>query len=422
MEMNLGLELLLMLVFLLLKGFFSGSEIAVVNSDKLKLRHQAKNGNQGAGLVLKMFRKPDVILGTTLVGTNIATVTVSTLGALLFIDLYGKSGDFISILVLTPVLLILGEVVPKSIYQQKADTLVSYLIYGLRFFSYLFYPVIFIFSRIARFVARIVGGGSIPQNMFITREELRVLLDISDSTSHSQKIDKKRIRRIIRFGDTTVGEAMIPLADVIGFNQSRDIKEAIRTVMSYGYNRLPVYQSNITNVKGVLTLSTWDLMVPDLEEQPLENYIKPALYLSPKQTIDRALPQLQARPDHMAVVVDEFGSAIGILTMEDVFEEVVGEIDVGYDFDEYQPKRRIYIEHENENSHVMSGRMPISEVNDTLHVDFPVTEAHTIGGFVVSRLRRIARAGDAVEEQGYRIHVIESDARSVIKVRVERII
>lgn len=130
--------------------------------------------------------------------------------------------------------------------------------------------------------------------------------------------------------------------------------------------------------------------MPDLEEQSLEHFIKPALYLSPKQTIDRALPQLQAREDHMAVVVDEFGSAIGILTMEDVFEEVVGEIDVGYDFDEYQPKRRIYIEHERK-PHIMSGRMPISEVNDTLHVEFPVTEAHTIGGFIVSRLRRIAR-------------------------------
>lgn len=422
MDIHLGFELLLMVLFLLMKGFFSGSEIAMVNSDKLKLRHQAKKGNKGAELVLKMFKKPDVILGTTLVGTNIATVTISTLGALLFIDLFGKSGDFVSVLVLTPILLILGEVVPKSMFQQKADTLVSRLIYGLRFFSYLFYPVIFIFSRVARFVARIVGGGSIPQNMFITREELRVLLDISESTSQTQKIDKKRIRRIIRFGDTTVGEAMIPLADVIGFNQSRDMKEAIRTVMGYGYNRLPVYQGNITNVKGVLTLSTWDLMVPDLEEQPLENYIKPTLYLSPKQTIDRALPQLQAREDHMAVVVDEFGSAIGILTMEDVFEEVVGEIDVGYDFDEYQPKRRIYIEHESENSHLMSGRMPISEVNDTLHVEFPVTEAHTIGGFVVSRLRRIAREGDSVEEQGYRIIVLESDARSVVKVRVERIV
>jgi len=421
MDMNLGIEILLMVVFLLLKGFFSGSEIAMVNSDKLKLRHKAKQGNQGAGLVLKMFKKPDVILGTTLVGTNIATVTISTLGALLFIDLLGKSGDVVSVLVLTPILLILGEIVPKSIFQQKANSLVSRLIYGLRFFSYLFYPVIFVFSRVARFVARIVGGGSIPQNMFITREELRVLLDISESTSHTQKIDKKRIRRIIRFGDTTVGEAMIPLADVIGFDQTANIKEAIRIVMKYGYNRLPVYQSNITNVKGVLTLSTWDLMMPDLEQQPLENFIKPALYLSPKQTIDRALPQLQAREDHLAVVVDEFGSAIGILTMEDVFEEVVGEIDVGYDFDEYQPKRRIYIVHENENSHLMSGRMPISEVNDTLHVDFPVTEAHTIGGFVVSRLRRIAREGDIVEEQGYRISVLESDARSVVKVRVERV-
>ncbi len=421
MDMTLGLELLVILVFLVLKGFFSGSEIAMVNSDKLKLRHQAKKGNRGAALVLKMFKKPDVILGTTLVGTNIATVTISTLGALLFIDLFGKSGDLISVLVLTPVLLILGEVVPKSIFQQNADTLVTRLIYGLRFFSYLFYPVIFIFSRIARFFTRIVGGGSIPQNMFITREELRVLLDISESTTKTSKIDKKRIRRIIRFGDTTVGEAMIPLADVIGFNQLRDMKEAIHIVMRYGYNRLPVYQGNITNVKGVLTLSTWDLMIPDLEDQPLEQYIKPALYLSPKQTIDRALPQLQAREDHLAVVVDEFGSAIGILTMEDVFEEVVGEIDVGYDFDEYQPKRRLYIEHENQNSHLMSGRMPISEVNDNLHTEFPVTEAHTIGGFVVSRLRRIAREGDSVEEQGYQVTVLESDERSVLKVRVERV-
>jgi CBS domain containing-hemolysin-like protein len=177
-------------------------------------------------------------------------------------------------------------------------------------------------------------------------------------------------------------------------------------------------QASISNSR---VLSTWDLMIPDLEDQPLENYIKPALYLSPKQTIDRALPQLQAREDHLAVVVDEFGSAIGILTMEDVFEEVVGEIDVGYDFDQYQPKRRLYIEHENQNSHLMSGRMPISEVNDNLHTEFPVTEAHTIGGFVVSRLRRIAREGDSIEEESYRVTVLESDERSVIKVRVERI-
>ena len=414
-------EILLIVIFLILKGFFSGSEIAMVNSDKLKLKHQAKMGNRGAKLVLRLFKTPDVILGTTLVGTNLATVIISTLGALIFIDLFGASGDLISVIVMTPVLLILGEIVPKSVFQQKADTLVSSLIYVLRFFSYLFYPLIFVFSRVARFGTRVAGGGDTPQNMFITREEIRSLLDISESASDPSTIDRKRIRRIIRFADTTVGEAMIPLADVVGFNEARGMKEAIRIVLKHGYNRLPVYQRNITNVKGILTLSTWDLMNPDLPNRAISDYVSETLYLSPKQTIDRALPQLQARDDHMAVVVDEFGSAVGILTMEDVFEEVVGEIDVGYDFDEYHPKKRIYIEHIDENTHLMSGRMPISEINDILYAKFPVEEAHSIGGLIVTRLRHIPHEGDTIEEQGYKISVIEADNRSVIKVRMERL-
>jgi CBS domain containing-hemolysin-like protein len=419
--MDWFLELLLILFFLALKGFFSGSEIAMVNSDKLKLRHEAKTGDRGAGLVLKLFRTPDVILGTTLVGTNVATVTISTLGALIAIDLFGSAGDLISVLILTPVLLIFGEVVPKSIFQQKADTISTRLIYGLRFFSYLFYPVIFVFSRVARFITRIVGGGSDPQTMFITREELRVLLDVSESAANPSTIDRKRIRRIIRFGDTTVGEAMIPLADVVGVSEARPMKEAVRTVMKYGFNRLPVYRGNMNNIKSIMTLSSWDLMDPELKNKPVSDYMSSVLFLSPKQTIDRALPQLQARDDHMAVVVDEFGSAVGILTMEDVFEEVVGEIDVGYDFDEYNPRQRLYIEHESEDSHIMSGRMPISEVNDILYVHFPVEEAHTIGGLIISRLRHIPKQGDNVMEEGHRLTVLEADERSVLKVRAERI-
>ena len=413
--------LFIILLFLILKGFFSGSEIAMVNSDKLKLRHKAKMGNKGAQLTLKLFKKPDMILGTTLVGTNIATVTISTLGTLIFIELFGSSGDIISILVLTPILLIFGEVVSKSVFQQKADTLVTYLIYVLRFFSYVFYPLIIIFSTVARFATKIVGGGEAPQNMFITREEIRVLLDLSESASDPSTIDRKRIRRIIRFADTTVGEAMIPLADVVGFNQERNMEEAIRIVIKYGFNRLPVYRGNITNVQGMLTLNTWDLMEMDLETKPVSDYVRPTLYLSPKQTIDQALPQLQAREDHMAVVIDEYGSAIGILTMEDVFEEVVGEIDVGYDFEEYNPQHRFYIVHENEHSHFIGGRMPISEVNDILYIKLPVEEAHTIGGFITSRLRTIPKVDDFIEEQDYRLTVLEADERTVIKVHFERI-
>ena len=137
--------------------------------------------------------------------------------------------------------------------------------------------------------------------------------------------------------------------------------------------------------------------------------------------VDELLAAFKRRRIHLAVVVDEFVSAIGILTMEDVFEEVVGEIDVGYDFDEYHPKPRIYIEHESENSHLMSGRTPISEANNILYAKFPVEEAHTIGGLIISRLRQIPTAGDTVTEQGHRLTVLEADERTVIKVRVERL-
>jgi len=123
----------------------------------------------------------------------------------------------------------------------------------------------------------------------------------------------------------------------------------------------------------------------------------------------------------MGIVVDEFGSAIGILTMEDVFEEVVGDIDVGYDFDEYQPKRQYVIEQESESTYLISGRAPISEINDILHIKLPVYEAHTIGGLVVARLRRIAEIGDQIEEEHFRFRVLEADPRTVIKVQAERI-
>jgi putative hemolysin len=414
------LQLLVILIFLVLKGFFSGSELAMVNSDKIHLRHQARLGDRGAKLVLNLFRTPDVMLGTTLVGTNIATVTITTMGTLIFVHLFGDAGDLVSVLVFTPFLLIFGEIVPKSIFQQKADAIAVKIIYPLRFFSYLFYPVIFVFSRVARVAARLFGGATSGQSGFISKDELRVLIDLSETSSDSAATSKQRIRRIFRFADTTVGEVMTPLAEVVGFNETREMGEAVRRVWASGFNRLPVFRGNITNVTGVMTLSTWDLLLPDIEQRPVDDFVKPALYLTPKQSLDQVLPLLRARADHMAIVVDEFGSAIGILSMEDIFEEVVGTVDSGYDFDTMKT-RRVTIESESDDTHLISGRAPISELNDSLKLNLPVGEAHTLAGFLINRLRHIPEVGDTVLEQGYRYTVTEADARSVTKVRVERV-
>ncbi|MCV6638366.1 hemolysin family protein [Candidatus Albibeggiatoa sp. nov. NOAA] len=417
--MDLLSILFMIVLFLALKGFFSGSEIALVNADKIKLRHKARQGNKGAKMALKMFETPHVILGTTLVGTNIATVVLTTLGASLMMGYFGKAGDLYAFLIFTPLLLIFGEIVPKSVYQQQSDYLAPIIVYPLRFFATLFYPIVFIFSRIAHLMARVLGGGKTEQNLFITREQLRSILDMAERGSNVDVFDRERISRAIRFADTLVGEAMIPVAEMVAINYNRSTTDAISLVRRRGFNRLPVYHNNITNVTGIVTITTWDLLDKTLADQPLETLIKPAYYVSQLQTIDELLPVLREREDHTAIVVDEFGSAIGMITMEDILEEVVGEIDVGYDFEEYLPKRRRIFEMLDEETFLMDSRLPISEANDVLDTHLPTTEAHTIGGLVLSRLRHIPKAGESTVIGGFCFTVEEASERAILKLRVE---
>ncbi len=417
--MDLFTAIVLMLFFLLLKGFFSGSEIALVSSDKIKLRHREKQGDRGASLALKLFRTPDVILSTTLVGTNISTVVLTTIGALVMIGMLGESGELYAFLILTPILLVLGEIVPKSVYQQKADELTPVIIYPLRWSSLLFYPIVFVFSRIARLAARLVGAGKVEQPFFITREQLRTVLDMAEHGTALNALGRGRIRRVIRFAETTVAEAMIPIAEATVIDRSETTKGAIERVRRHGYNRLPVYENTASNIVGIVTLTTWDLMDRELADRPLASLIKPALYVSPLQTIDQLLPMLHKRADHMAVVVDEFGTTIGIITMEDIVEEVVGEIDVGYDFEEYLPKRKRVYEELADEVYLMDSRLPMSEANEILRTMLPTTEFHTVGGLVLARLRHIPKEGEFIVEEGYRFTVVEANDRAIVKLRVE---
>jgi len=417
--MDLLIILLVMVLLLLLKGFFSGSEIALVNSDKLKMHHKAKQGHRGAQLVLKLFETPDVLLGTTLVGTNIATVVLTTLGTMLMIRSFGQLGDLYAVLLFTPLFLVLGEIVPKSVYQQKSNEIAPVIVYPLRVFSILFYPLVFVFSRIARLCARLVGGGKSEQNVFITREQMRMVVDMADRGANVDVFDRARIKRAIRFADTSVGEAMIPVAEITAINRNRDTRSAIKLVRRRGYNRLPVYSRNISNIVGVVTLTTWDLMDQELSDRPLEKILKPAHYVSPYQTIDQLLPVLRKRDDHMAIVVDEFGSAVGMITMEDILEEVVGEIDVGYDFEEYLPRRKRIFEMLDEETYLMDARLPISEANEVLGASLPAVESHTIGGLMMARLRHIPAEGESIVESGFKFTVVEATDRAVVKLRVE---
>jgi CBS domain containing-hemolysin-like protein len=419
--MDIVLIILAMLALLLLKGFFSGSEIALVHADRLKLQHLANQGHRGAALILTMFRKPEILLGTTLVGTNLSVVVLTTLGTILMIRFFGEYGDIIAFLIYTPLFLIFSEVIPKSVYQQKSDTLSQIVVYPLQYFSWLFYPVVFVFSWVARRVARMAGVETSHGELFVNREQIRSVIEMADQGANIDVFDRDRIARVVRFAEVTVGEAMIPIAEMTILNQNKTTRDAVKLSRERGHFRLPVYKGEHNQIMGVVSFTMWELMDPHLTQRPISELLQPAHYVTAHQLLDELLPVLQQRKDHMAIVVDEFESAVGMITLEDVLEQVVGEVvNVGYTFEGHLPRHKYRIEELEQGGFLMDGRVPITEASATLDVLLPSADAHTVGGMVISHLRHIPVQGESVIQGGYRFTVEEVSERGIKKLRVDR--
>ena len=418
--MEILLILLTMLLLLLLQGFFSGSEIALVNSDKLRLRHLAKQGHKGARLVLKMFRHPEVLLGTSLVGTNISLVALTTLGTLLMIRVFGDYGDILAFIIYTPLFLIFGEVVPKSVYQQKADVLAPRIIFPLRFFSMLFYPLVFVFSRIARIVVRLVGVKASHHSLFITREQVQMMLEGAEQAANVDVFDRERLIRAVRFAETTVGEVMIPIGEVSMVSHRQSMSEAVKIARKYHYYRLPVYEDEPGQIIGVVALGIWELMDPQLQQKTLTELYKPVLFVVENQPVDEILGELQQRDDHMAIVVDEFGSAVGMITLEDLLEQVLGEVvNLGYNYDAHEPRRKGRITELGANRYRIDGRALLTDVNQNLGVSLPLSNVNTIGGLIMNELRHLPGPGESVVVSGYRFTVEEVTEKTINSVIAE---
>jgi CBS domain containing-hemolysin-like protein len=414
------LILIVMVPLLLLQGFFSGSEIALVNADKFRMKHLASRGHRGAQLFIRMFQRPEVILGTTLVGTNISVVALTTLATLLMIRLFGEYGDLVAFIIFTPLLLVFGEVVPKSVYQQKADLLAPIVIFPLRFFSLAFYPLVFVFSRVARLAARLVGVRPSHGSLFITREQVRMILEDAEQMANVDVFDRDRLIRAVRFAETTVVEVMIPIAEVTMVSHRQTTAEAVSIARQHGYFRLPVYEDEPGNILGIVVLGIWELMDPALKTRSLEELRTPVWYVVANQPVDEILNELQQREDHMAIVVDEFGSAMGIITLEDILERVIGEvINIGYSFEAYVPRRKGRIERLGAEKYRIDGKVMVSDVINATGILLTGTTMHTIAGMVMERLRHLPRQGESVIIGDYRFTVEAVTDRGIESITVE---
>ena len=396
------------------EAFFSGSQIAVVSADRAVLRRRADEGDRSARMALAFLEHPQRLLATTLLGTCLAIVVATALVTYALLRV-SPSGAAIAVAALTPLLLVFGELLPKSLFQENADRWVTALIYPLRAASIVFAPAVYLLGRFSSFVTQTLRVEE--RRAQVTRDELRLLLEAAPEGSAPAipEAERSMITNVLDFGDTTVYDVMMPLSEVTALPEDASLAEAIAEITDKQHTRIPIYRERVDQIVGVL--HAFDLLSAEVAARPgtvtVADLARPPIYVpESKPTVD-LLVELQRAGQQLAVVVDEYGGATGICTVEDILEEIVGEIEDEYD------KGPSPIRLEGPGLWRVLAKTSIAQVNETMKISLPEGDDYeTIAGLVLERLKRIPREGETVRLGPITITIIGATDRAIEEVRI----
>ncbi len=408
--MEISVALIIMVVALITEGFFSGSEIGVVSADRMRLRQEAAKGSRGAKLALNMLAKPEWLLSTTLVGTNISVVTNTTVATALMITLFGSDYSWLAVVVVAPLIWVFGEIVPKSVFQQRANEITPYAIFALRFFSLIFYPILIVFSFLTRLLTKLVGERK--SSIFTLREQIISMSHMSEPGGEVAPGHGKMIRRMFDFSETPATRVMVPLIDVIGVDRSATCRDAVRVAAESAHRNLVVYDKRIDVIVGMVH----SLMLLGVDpELPLESFIRPVRYVGGSKNVQQLLQELRKTDEGLAVVLDEYGTAKGIVTAEDIMEEVVLEMKDEFDRDRgFVPR----VEKLGEQDYVVSGRIELDQLRDKLGISVRKGAYQTLAGYLLEKLHEVPQIGTVVESHDIRYTIEKRTDTLIEEVRI----
>ena len=401
-----------------LQAFFAASEIALVSADELKVRAEGEGGSGSARTLHWLLERRDRLLALTLTTNNLATVIAAVVLTAFLHDL-NPHLSFWAPFILAPITLVLGESIPKLLTLRNPLGFARLAAPALRIMAIVLAPLLFVETLFSRALRWIAGVPSEAESVFLEREDLVRLLHRrpADGGAPPSKdailpAESRMISRIFRFSRADARKVVVPLVRVDAIPQDLTLAGAIEAVRRVGYSRLPVFSHRITDIVGVVHV--FDLLqAPDLT-RPIAEIMRPVSYFPESMPLDEVLLALQRTGENLAVIVDEYGGAAGIITMEDLLEEVVGEIEDEHDREEdiarvVNPRRL-----------AVMGRAPIAELNERFGLRLPEGDEYaSIGGFVLERLGHIPKAGEQLNAGGLTITVTRSDARAVREVMLQ---
>jgi putative hemolysin len=390
--------------------FFSAAEMAFIAANRLRLRHLAEEGNVVAAHYLESFRQPERLLSTAMMGVTIAHIVAASAVTFALLPVLGGVAPLVVTLTLTPVMLVFGEIIPKAVAREWATSLILRLYRPLTWASKVLVPFVALANTLVTLALRAVGGPRADTRQFVSREELKALLQLEPGEASVSTQEAEMIDKIFDLGDTTVREVMVPLVDVVMLPDTASPRDAIALIQQRGFSRIPIHGARETDVLGVVT--AMDLLNRGAQVRTVIELMRQPTFVPETKRIDDLLREMQKGRNPLAIVVDEYGGATGIVTLEDIVEQIVGEIQDEHD------RTPATVEQLPDGSYWVGGRTHIDELNEALDWSLPKHDYETVAGLVLATLHRIPRMGEVLQLPGYTITVLEADARRVAAVKI----
>ena len=415
-------EIIALLILFLLSAFFSGSETALTALSRIRVSRMVEQKLVGARLVRQLKENPSEFLSTILICNNLVNIAAAALATSLTIRLFGQmgwGGGEAAVIgtatgVMTFLILVFGEITPKTVAIRNAEK-----------FSVFVAPIIFALGIVIRPLAYFVGffsrpfiflfGGKAPEKgPFITEEEIRYILAAGEKEGVIEQEEREMITSIFEFGETIVREVMTPRPDITAVKGDLPLSGLIRVIVESGHSRIPIYEGNLDNIIGVIYAK--DLLKSGTSTD-IREILHPAVFVPETKKVAELMHEMQSARTHLAIIVDEYGQTSGLVTLEDLVEEIVGEI-----HDEFEREEKM-IEKTDENSFIVDGRMTIKDLNDRLKLSLPEKEKEydTIGGFVFTELGKAPSVGNIVRYENLLISVERILRRRITRVKIVRL-
>lgn len=415
MEPDSWIALVVAVLCLFLIALDSAVETALTNISRLRLRQLLDRGIPRAQAINDLLDNPQRFPTTLLFVNTLAMLTIGSLALVVSAHFVAWWSHPLAVVIAAVIVLVFGIAVPKALAIRNPERTALTLFTPINLIRQAVSPLVGIAGLLARPVVRLVGGRSAPAGPFVTQEEMRMLVNVGENEGVIQQEEEDLIHSIFEFGDTVAREVMVPRPYIVAVEDSRTVANAADLALQSGHTRLPIYKETIDNVVGVATVQDMLRVIRQHDEDaPVMRVMRPVYYVPESKKVDELLRELQKGRMHMAIVVDEYGGTAGLVTIEDLLEEIVGEIQ-----DEYDVEPQM-IEQVSPYETKMDARVPLDDVNELLGTDWEAEDSDTIGGFVYEQLGKIPIPGDTADIGEYVITVLSTEGTRLKQLSIVR--